>query len=186
MFKKIFLLIFLAASFAFEAQAQSQQIKVEFDSAGNKILIGKINESMLANDTAFRWFYQGVNHYQPNADWINYIRYYRDSFQVVAFVGTWCPDTKILLPEFYRVMVGAGYPLNTLNIYALDEQLHGLGDEVRMFHVTKTPTFIFLHNGKEIGRINDHIQRSMEADIVSILQNTFNKNQQSTTGNSGN
>lgn len=183
MFRKILFFIFLATTLAFEVQAQSQQLKVEFDSAGNKMLIGRINEGMLANDTAFRWFYQGVNHYQPNADWIKYISYYRDSFKVVAFVGTWCQDTKKLLPEFYRVMIGASYPLNTLVVYGIDEQLHGLGEEAKMFHIKTTPTFIFLHNGQEIGRIGDKIQRSMEADIVSILQNTFNKNQGSGGGN---
>lgn len=183
MIRKIIFFIFLTTAFGFEVQAQSQEVKATYDSAGNKILIGRINEGMLANDTAFRWFYQGVNRYQPNAEWLKYISYYRDSFNVVAFVGTWCPDTKNLLPEFYRVMIGSSYPISTMTVYGLDEQLHGTGGEAKLFHVKKVPTFIFLHNGQEIGRIGDHVQRSMEADIVSILQNTFNKSPQSTAGN---
>lgn len=182
MIRKIFFLIFLTSVFVEAVHAQSSQTKIEFDSAGNKIIMGRINESMLANDESFQWFYKGVNHYQPNPDWIKYISYYRDQFNVVAFVGTWCPDTKNLLPEFYRVMIGAGYPLNTLIIYGLNEHLQGLGNEAEMFHIKQVPTFIFLHNGKIIGEIADHIQRSMEADIVSILQRAFDKNKNSTSG----
>lgn len=144
--------------------------------------MGKITENMLANDTAFRWFYIGVNHYQPNTEWLKYITFYRDSFDVIAFIGTWCPDTKRLLPAFYRVMIGSGFPINNIELYGLDEHLKGLGQEVAAYHITQTPTFIFFHNGEEIGRINDKIQRSMEEDIVSILQNAFMKKDGDTAG----
>jgi thiol-disulfide isomerase/thioredoxin len=147
--------------------------KTSVDSAGNKVLTGKINEKILANDSSFRWFYSGVNSYKPDPAWTKYISFYRDSFKVVVFAGTWCNDSKRLVPQFYRVMLASSYPMDHIQLYGVDHQLRTLGDESSQYGITKTPTFIFLHNGKEIGRIAEKVQRGMDADIVSVLQGAF-------------
>lgn len=172
MMKKFLLTLLVCAFFASAASAQ-QSYKVKYDSLGNKVLMGPINEKVLANDSAFMWFFTGVNRYQPDSAWIKYISFYRDSFNVVVFIGTWCEDSKRMLPEFYRVMMASSYPMNRIKLYGLDRQLKGEGGAEQTYNVNKVPSFILLHDGKEIGRITDHVNRSMEADIVSILQRTF-------------
>lgn len=172
MIKHIILTTLFAAVISVSVNAQTPY-KTSIDSAGNKMLVGRINEKVLANDSAFRWFYYGVNNYKPDPAWTKYVNFYRDSFDVVVFAGTWCLDSKRLLPQFYRVMMASSYPLSRIKLYGVDHQLRALGDESNQFHVSKTPTFIFLHDGKEIGRITDKLQRGMDADIVSILQRTF-------------
>lgn len=177
MLKKIVLFGLLATALTIGVSAQTTYKTAE-DSAGNKVLIGKIDEKTLANDSAFRWFYYGVNNYKPDPAWTKYISFYRDSFNVVVFAGTWCIDSKRLLPQFYRVMMAASYPMDRIQLYGVDHQLRALGDEASQYHIDKTPTFIFLRNGKEIGRITDKLQRGMDADIVSVLQSSFNKDNQ--------
>jgi len=183
MTKKL-LLASLVFTFFISAASAQQAYKVQYDSLGNKVLVGPINEKVLANDSAFMWFFTGVNRYQPDTAWIKYISYYRDSFDVVAFVGTWCPDSKRMLPEFYRVMMASSYPMSRIKLYGLDRQLKGEGGAEETYGVNKVPSFILLRNGKEIGRITDHVQRSMEADIVSILQHAFTPQQQVAAGGS--
>jgi hypothetical protein len=180
MTKKIFLTFGLMLSLAYCASAQ-QQYKTEYDAAGNKVLVGRINEMLLANDSAFLWFFTGVNRYKPDTAWTKYISYYRDSFDVVAFAGTWCLDTKRLLPQFYRVMMASSYPMNRIKLYGLDHQLHGLGDAAQQYDIDKVPTIVLIHKGKVIGKIEDKVHRSMEADMVSILQQTFAKEEPSET-----
>lgn len=172
MIKKFLCVIALVCCAAGTVCAQ-QAYDVKYDSVGNKVLMGPINEQLLANDSAFRWFFTGVNSYNPDNAWVRYISFYRDSFDVVAFVGTWCEDSKRLLPQFYRVMMAASYPMSRIKLYGLDHALKGKGGAERTYDVNKVPSFILLHNGKEIGRITDHLQRSMEADMVSLLQRTF-------------
>lgn len=172
MYRKIFLSILFAAAMGLGANAQTGY-KTETDSAGNKMLVGKINEKILANDSSFRWFYYGVNNYKPDPAWTKYISFYRDSFQVVVFAGTWCNDSKRLLPQFYRVMLASSYPMDRIELYGVDHKLRALGEESAKYGLTKTPTFIFLRDGKEIGRIAERTQRGMDADIVSILQAAF-------------
>jgi hypothetical protein len=180
--KKKFLLAVLACVLFSAAASAQGSYKVSYDSLGNKVLVGKISEKVLANDSAFMWFFTGVNRYRPDSAWIKYISFYRDSFDVVAFVGTWCPDSKRMLPEFYRVMMASSYPMNHIQLYGLDRHLKGEGGAEETYHVDKVPSFILLHDGKEIGRITDHVNRSMEADMVSILQRYFMPAQVSATG----
>lgn len=173
MHKKILLSVLFVSALIVGTQAQSAY-ESSVDSAGNKMLVGKIDEKILANDSSFRWFYNGVNNYKPDPAWTKYISYYRDSFDVVVFAGTWCNDSKRLLPQFYRVMLASSYPLNKVQLYGVDYKLRALGNESAQYGITKTPTFIFLDkNGKEIGRITDHVRRGMDADIVSVLQRVF-------------
>lgn len=179
--KKILLVALFMTTIVSTLSAQ-QSYKVQFDSLGNKMLLGPINEKLLANDSAFMWFFTGVNRYQPDSAWVKYISFYRDSFNVVAFVGTWCPATKRMLPEFYRVMMASSYPMSRIKLYGLDHQLHGIGGQEQTYKVTMTPTFIFLHDGKEIGRIGDKVKRSMESDIVYILQQAFTPGQEDSGG----
>lgn len=169
--KNLMLTAVLVFSLTCAVHAQ-QTYRTQTDSLGNKVLVGQIDEQTLANDSAFMWFFTGVNRYRPDTAWTKYISFYRDSFDVVVFAGTWCPDTKRLLPQFYRVMMNSSYPVNRIKLYGLDHHLHG-ADAATQYDVDDVPTFIFLRQGQEIGRIKDRLQRTMEQDIVSILQRTF-------------
>ena len=150
-----------------------QDFKVETDNAGNKMLVGKLNLQLLANDSAFSWFYSGINKYQPNKEWSRYIQYYRDSFSVVVFAGTWETNTQNLLPALYRTLMAAGYPLNTIALYGVDQQMHALNGEAAQYRVRKLPTIIIAHEGQELGRIEAVPVQSVEANIVAILQTRF-------------
>lgn len=170
--RKIAFLLAGMLLFAFASRAQ-QTYKSEMDNAGNKVLVGKLNLQLLANDSAFNWFYTGVNKYQPNKEWTKYIQYYRDSFSVVVFASTWDVNSKQLLPSFYRTMMGAGFPLNKIQLYGVDHDLHTLGDEAAKYNIKKLPTIIVLHQGEELGRIEAVPVQSVEANIVAILQKRF-------------
>jgi hypothetical protein len=183
MLKKTALFLFLSLLIITGTNAQDLY-KTTTDSQGNKVLIGQINVKQLANDSAFRWFYQGVNSYAPNTEWTKYISYYRDSFNVVVFAGTWDEASRKLLPAFYRVMLTSSYPADKIKLYAVDHQLHALGDEAQQFHIQTLPTIILLHNGNELGRIQQKPVQSLEANMAGILQSKF-LSDSTETGGSG-
>lgn len=172
MIKKTTLTLMLAVLSIMSIQAQDQYKSTQ-DENGNKVLIGKINEKLLANDSSFRWFYQGVNSYQPETEWTKYISFYRDSFDVVVFAGTWDGFSKQLLPAFYRVMMASSYPMSKITLYGVDHQLNTLGDEAKQYNIDKLPTIILLHQGKEIGRIEQRPVQSIEANMAALLQNKY-------------
>jgi len=53
---------------------------------------------------------------------------------------------------------------------------HALGREDKKFKIERIPTFIFLRNGKEIGRIIETPVKSLEEDWVQFDE-TYERNQ---------
>ena len=132
-----------------------------------KVLKGKLDLKALTSDSAFAWFYTGVNKYQPNENMLNYIKTNRDKFNLVALIGTWDEQSRQLFPKLYKVMVLAGSPETQMLIFGADEKLDtGAPQEYKL---KKLPTFIILKEGKEIGRISGSVDESVEADLAKIL-----------------
>lgn len=133
----------------------------------SKVLKGKLDLKALTSDSAYAWFYTGVNKYQPNDNMLNYIKSNRDKFNVVALIGTWDEQSRILFPQLYKVMVLAGSPETQMLIFGADQKLDtGAPTEYKL---KKVPTFIILKEGKELGRISGSVDESIEADIAKIL-----------------
>lgn len=135
--------------------------------ANGKVLKGKIDMKTLANDSAFAWFYTGVNKYQPNDNMVNYIKANRDKFNVVAVIGTWNEQSRQLLPKLYKVMIMAGSPEEQVLIFGADEKLDAGAPQD--YKVKKVPTFIMFTEGKEIGRITGDVSESVESELSRIL-----------------
>ncbi|MBW8685811.1 thioredoxin family protein [Chitinophaga rhizophila] len=136
-------------------------------SNGKKVLKGKIDMQTLMNDSAFAWFYTGVNNYQPNDNMLNYIKNNRGRFNVVAVVGTWEDQSRLRLPELYKIMILGGSPDEQVVTYGVDEKLQT--STPQDYKVKKLPTFILLREGKEIGRISGDVGESLESDMAKIL-----------------
>ncbi|GAA4301088.1 thioredoxin family protein [Compostibacter hankyongensis] len=161
------MLVVLLLTAAVQLKAQDKQ--TVYAASGEKVITGPLTMKALANDSAFGWFYTGVNKYKPDPALIKYISAYRDSFDVVVFAGTWCQETKDLLPKFFSTMLASSYPVARIHMYGVDQKLDMPGDEAKQLHLTKVPTFIVLRKGKEVGRIEERVQKSIEADLVAIL-----------------
>lgn len=133
----------------------------------SKVLKGKLDLKALTSDTTYAWFYTGVNKYQPNDNMLNYIKSNREKFNVVALIGTWDEQSRILFPQLYKVMVLAGSPETQMLIFGADQKLD-TGAPVE-YKLKRVPTFIILKEGKELGRITGSVDESIEADIAKIL-----------------
>jgi hypothetical protein len=98
---------------------------------------------------------------------LNYIKSNREKFNVVALIGTWDEQSRLLFPQLYKVMVLAGSPETQMLIFGADQKLD-TGAPVE-YKLKKVPTFIILKEGKELGRITGNVDESIEADIAKIL-----------------
>src|SRR5438552_366366 len=98
----IALVLFIAAS------VRAQAPEVSRDASGNKILKGFITRQELATDTAFSWFTQNQAGYVPEQTGLQTLKANKDSINIIAFGGTWCGDTKYILPKFFVLADQAG------------------------------------------------------------------------------
>ena len=107
----------------------------------------------LATDSSFTWFAQNQQGYVPDQGGLQAFKKNKDSVHILAFGGTWCDDTKLILPRFYALTKAAGFPDEHITLVGVDRSKKTLHHLTEAFGVTHVPTFIVLKNGKEVGRV---------------------------------
>lgn len=93
-----------------------------------------------------------------------------EGFEVVVVFGSWCSDSLDQLPPFIRITEALTLPPDSVRYIAVDrtkQDPNGLTDGL---HMERVPTFIFLVQGAEIGRIIETPQETLEKDVRAILR----------------
>jgi thiol-disulfide isomerase/thioredoxin len=138
-----------------KAQVQKPNYTVT-EKNGEKILNGYINRSIVENDTAFKWFKDNMKWGQADANAIEAFSKNKDKFSMIVFGGTWCHDTQNLWPVFYRLVDKSGYPENKITLIGVDRAKTTIEDLHKKWNIVNVPTFIVIHDGKEIGRVVEY------------------------------
>jgi thiol-disulfide isomerase/thioredoxin len=89
--------------------------------------------------------------------------------ETIVFMGTWCSDSKREVPRFLKVADQAGIPPSAIRLYALDRTKKSGDGLTDRYGIELIPTMVFLRDGKEIGRIVEEAQATIEQDMVTIL-----------------
>jgi len=97
------------------------------------------------------------------------VRTAREGVDVTIFFGGWCPDSKREVPRFLKLADEAGIPSSRIRLYALDRTKKSDDGMTAKFGITRVPTFIFLKDGTELGRITEFPSTTIEADVLTIL-----------------
>lgn len=165
--KIIFLFItLLTGSFLFAQSA----VEISRDPNGSKVLKGFIAKKELVTDTAFQWFVQGQKSFTPNPDVVKQYTAVKDSVNILVFGGTWCDDTKHLLPNFMATTDAAGFPSNRIILIGVDHDKKTLFNLAEAFNIINVPTFIAMKNGKEIGRVVEYGRMGMpEKELAELI-----------------
>lgn len=164
---KQFLLI---AVLVLSARASMAQTEVSHDDNGNKVLKGFISRQELATDSAFTWFAQNQQGYIPDANALQLLRANRDSVNILAFGGTWCGDTKYILPKFYALADAAGLSPDRITLLGVDHDKKTIQHLSEAFGITNVPTIIVLKNGQEVGRVVEYGHSGLfDKDLAELL-----------------
>jgi thiol-disulfide isomerase/thioredoxin len=118
---------------------------------------------------AFKLIEQSEN-YNPDESKIEALSEELNKYQIIVFLGTWCEDSHRLIPQLYRVLTDAGYPLEQLEIFALDRDKKGKNGEEKQYNITNVPTIILLQDGHEKGRITETVKQNIETDLLEIIK----------------
>lgn len=109
--------------------------------------------------------------YQPELETTEALRPLMKDKRVTIVLGTWCSDSQLQVPRFYKVLDEAGVDESAISLICVNENKeaeNGLIDNLDIAHV---PTFIFTANNIEIGRITESPESTLENDMVIILAN---------------
>ncbi|MEM7573891.1 MAG: thioredoxin family protein [Bacteroidota bacterium] len=91
---------------------------------------------------------------------------------VDIYLGTWCGDSKRLVPSFIQLWQQLGLETDQLHLIGLhnqgDNYKQGPADETLGMNIHRVPTFIFRRDGQEIGRIVERPLNDLETDLRQI------------------
>ena len=121
-----------------------------------KILKGNISRAVLEGDTTYKWLAENMKYGTADAAAVEAFRNNAANFSMIVFGGTWCEDTRNLLPVFYRLVDKSGYPDKKITLIGVDRAKTAPNDLHKKYNITNVPTFIVLRDGKEVGRVVEY------------------------------
>ncbi|MCE7992818.1 MAG: thioredoxin family protein [Roseivirga sp.] len=173
MFKAIIILTILMVIFPLVTRGQEQEYNVETESVSdhvNKILNGPITKEGLKKMPYKIWFNTNYKTYLVDTETLKDIKKRRlNGLKIIAFMGTWCHDSNREIPRLLRVVEELGIA-DQLELYGVDVNKTSIKEREKAYNIRKTPTIIFIRDGKEIGRILEEPEISFEQNLVEILK----------------
>ena len=118
----------------------------------------------------FDWFRKGYDAYTSNFAYVEKLTLELPAYTFLVFGGVWCSDTQKLLPQFYKIIDETGNPRNRVKLYLLDEKKISPEKLELQYKITRIPVFILLKDGKEVGRITEKTEISIEADLMKLIK----------------
>lgn len=166
-----FLLIslFIVSSLSF-LSAQGTNKIVKDEESGKPMLIGHCTRAAFADTSFSGWFNSEYKMYLPDSVTVREIEYNLNDVKTTIIMGTWCSDSREQVPHFLKVMDEAGYAENDITMICVNHDKKDSSGSVDSLNVELVPTFIFYRGGKEIGRIIETPQQTMEEDIYTVLK----------------
>lgn len=135
----------------------------------NGVLIGSIDKNDLQKAPHAAWFDPMYQSYKPNEEALQTIKENINDYEIKMFMGTWCADSQLEVPKFYKLLDLSDYDLDRLEVTAVREDKTLPDGSQKEYDVTYVPTIIFLKDGEEVGRFVEYAQDELEKDIAKIV-----------------
>ena len=139
------------------------------DENGDPIILGEQERATLQAEPYNRWFDESYAEHTLDTLTVSAIKDQLADTEVTVFMGTWCEDSQLQVPAFFKILDLAEIPSSTINLITLNEDKDQPEDLVAGQSITNVPTIMFSKKGEEIGRIVEYPLESLEKDTQKIL-----------------
>lgn len=156
---------------SFSVQAQHQHNKEEIQKITPQYTGVLHKQDLMEAPYTARWFQVFYNHYEPTAEKqaLRKIKNHINEFEILCFIGTWCPDSKREVPKLYKILEAAKFNMERFTLYTLDHRKRSPEQYEKNWNILRVPTIIFLKNGKEINRFVEHPRENLIRDMAKIV-----------------
>jgi hypothetical protein len=143
---------------------------VVIDTTNNqRMLLGYCSRQAF-QDTSFSWWYNSLyDMYEIDSSTAASCKNKLDSIKITVVMGTWCSDSRRVVPKFLRILDYLKFPDDKVSIIAVGRDKKGRANETEGLKIKVVPTIIFYKNDVEIGRILEFPKESLEKDMLKIL-----------------
>ncbi len=135
----------------------------------NDLLIGSIDKNDLQQAPHAAWFDPMYQSYKPDEEALKTIQENINDYEIKMFMGTWCADSQLEVPKFFKLLDMSDYDLDRLEVTAVREDKTLPDGSQKEYDVTYVPTIIFFKDGEEVGRFVEYAQDELEKDIAKIV-----------------
>jgi len=137
--------------------------------SNEELLIGTCNREGLNAKPFGEFFNPGYADYIPDEAIIKRLSKLKKGVSVAIVMGSWCGDSKEQVPRFMKILDEMKLKDSNLNIICVDLDKQGGDVDVAALDVQRVPTFILYKNDREIGRIVETPNSTLEKDLLLIL-----------------
>ncbi|MDA3860642.1 MAG: thioredoxin family protein [Melioribacteraceae bacterium] len=137
--------------------------------SGTPMLVGLCDREAFADTNFAWWFNSGYKFYDPDADVVSKILDVKTEYSITIVMGTWCSDSRREVPRFYKLLDALNFSEGKIELINVDRSKSGIDADVSNLKIELVPTFIVYSNGKEMGRIIETPEESLEIDLLKIL-----------------
>jgi len=170
--KKI--LSFIMAALLIFSCGSSRKLNRTLETGNSKILYGKVNREAFEKPDYNAWFSKEYKNYKAGKAYTDELKSYSDKIsKLVIILATWCPDTRRELPRVFNILDKINFPKEKISMYAVDYDKETDLKAFKQYEFTRVPTVIFYDGEKEIGRITEQPEMTLEEDMIAIFRNYY-------------
>ncbi len=149
--------------------AQEFNTTVVDSKSGKPMLVGNCTIKAF-KDSSFSWWWDSsYKLYDVDKNTVNKFADKLSDVDITIVMGTWCSDSRREVPHFIKILKEANYDTNKLKIICVDRDKLAGEIDINDLKIELVPTLIFYRNKKEIGRIVESPDKTLESDILKIL-----------------
>ncbi len=141
---------------------------------GDTILAGHCSVSILQKQPYKKWFDKSYNNYTVDTQTALLVKPLLENKSIEIFLGSWCSDSKHEVPRLLKVLQTVNFDTSHLQLIFVDDASNA--DKQSPQHeetgrnIHHVPAIIFYDDKKEVGRIIESPNVSLEKDMLDILQ----------------
>ncbi|MEJ2534792.1 MAG: thioredoxin family protein [Gammaproteobacteria bacterium] len=108
--------------------------------------------------------------YEPDPELVSALQEVETATELVAIIGTWCPDCHRETPRLARILEEVNNPAITIRYIGIDRTRTDPQGLAMAYDFQRIPTIMVFQGGEEIGRIVESPEVTLEHDLVRILE----------------
>ena len=157
---------------AMNVSAQEINKKIHDQARNKDVLINVCTREGITTFPEFKEMYDPIYAaYVPDAATLIELKKLVKNEKIKIVFGTWCGDSKVNVPNFFKVLDALHFKEKNVEIIAVDGNKKAENGIIDGLDIQRVPTFIvFDKKGKELGRIVEHPKATLEADLLEIYK----------------
>lgn len=152
--------------------AQEVNKKIHDQARNKDVLINVCTREGITTFPEFKEMYDPLYAaYIPDAATMIELKKLVKKEKIKIVFGTWCGDSKVNVPNFFKVLDNLQFKEKNVEIIAVDGAKKAENGIIDGLNIQRVPTFIvYDKKGKELGRIVEHPKTTLEGDLLAIYQ----------------